>query len=695
MQATINESDVMYRLLVQGVIDYAIYMLTPQGLVANWNPGAQRVKGYSHEQIIGQHFGCFYSPQDRLAGVPDMGLASARAEGRFETEGWRFRKDGSSFWAHVVIDAILDKHDELIGFAKITRDVSERREFEMQLIAAKEMAEATSDKLAALSTFLDSVITNIPSSVIVLNAASRQVRLANLQAERLFDCKRDDMIDRRVEDCLSAPVADYIHTLADHSARRRGVQLAEQAIETPLGSRTLRSKTLSIGAPEGGGDYVLLIAEDVTEEHAALAQIRHMALHDSLTGLPNRRLLRERLEDALRNAGATRSMSAVLCLDLDGFKNVNDAYGHQVGDKLLLGVAQRLREVLREHDTLARLGGDEFAIVLPVIKSTEMLTVFAQRLIDILEADFVVDKQILNIGVSVGIAVAPLDSDSADHLMRAADKALYEAKRNGRNRFELYRLELDEISRKRQVIETDLRIAIGKREFEMHYQPIVDPQQQRVTGYEALIRWHHPTLGMVMPLEFITVAEETGLIHELGELALAMACHDAAKWSGELSVAVNLSPMQFKNSNLATVVERILRDAGLSPERLELEITESVLLDHSENNIATLRTLKQLGVQIALDDFGTGYSSLSYLRSFPFDRIKIDKSFVQDMTQSREALAVVRAIIGIASSLQIQTTAEGVETDSQLQDLIGEGCSHFQGYYFGRPEPDDNRMHQL
>jgi diguanylate cyclase (GGDEF)-like protein/PAS domain S-box-containing protein len=695
MQPTSHDSDVMYRLLVQGVIDYAIYMLTPEGHVANWNAGAQRAKGYTREEIIGRHFACFYGIEDRVAGAPEHGLAVARRDGRFETEGWRFRKDGTSFWAHLVIDAIYDDKGELIGFAKITRDITERRRLEMERVAAREVADSDSRTLASMATFLDSVVANIPSSVVVLNPESRQIMLVNLQAERLFGGHGADMVGRRVEECLSAPLADYLNGLVDVSEQRSGVQRSERELNTALGLRTLRSKTLNVSSPDQNISYLLLIAEDVTEEHATLAQIRHMALHDSLTGLPNRRLLHERIEDALRSADATRSMSAVLCLDLDSFKNVNDAYGHQVGDKLLLAVAQRLREVLRENDTLARLGGDEFAIILPAIKSASMLAEFAQRLIDVLDADFVVEKQVLKIGVSVGIAVAPLDSDSADRLMRCADKALYEAKRNGRNRFEYYRQELDEISRKRQVIEADLRAAFNHRQLTLHYQPIVDPQLQRVTGYEALIRWQHPTLGLLMPLDFVPVAEETGLIHELGEVVLRLACQDAAHWPDNLSVAVNLSPLQFKNAHLPGVVERILRESKLAPGRLELEITESVLLDHNENNIATLRKLKHLGVKIALGDFGTGYSSLSYLRSFPFDRIKIDKSFVHDMAHSREALAIVRAIIGIAASLQIRTTAEGVETDSQLQRLIGEGCSDFQGYFFGHPLPDDDRKSQL
>jgi len=681
-----DDSDVMYRLLVQGVVDYAIYMLKPDGTVNNWNAGAQRAKGYRAEEIIGQNFARFYSAEDQRKGLPQQGLDAAVRDGRFEAEGWRYRKDGTCFWADVVIEAIYDEHRQLLGFAKITRDISERRKQELALVQAKELAESYSAEMASLSTFLDSVINNIPSSVIVQDAVSRQILLVNLQAETLFGNTRQHMLGQRLHQCLAPSISHHLEQLTDQCVRSEGMHHAEEAVPTVRGMRTLRTRTLTI-RDHARSSYVLLIADDVTDENAAHAQIHHMAHHDGLTGLPNRALFRARLDEALAQSVASGTQTAALCLDLDHFKNVNDALGHEFGDKLLRAIAARLREVLRPEDTLARLGGDEFAIVLPGLERPDDVVHTAQRLIEAIEPTFLIEGHHLTVGLSVGIALAPRDHETADELLRCADMALYAAKRNGRNRHEHFRAEMDDAARKRRTIEADLRDAIVHRHLQLHYQPIIDRQNSRVIGYEALMRWYHPVNGMIMPLDFISIAEETGLIHDLGALALNEACHEAMRWPEPQSVAVNLSPVQFKSSGLVGVVASALRDSGLAPQRLELEITESVLLDETNSNIETLQHLKQLGVRIALDDFGTGYSSLSYLRAFPFDKIKIDKSFVQDMCESQESIAIIRAITGMGRSLHIETTAEGVETAEQFAMLMDEGCSHFQGYLFGRPAP--------
>jgi len=416
-----------------------------------------------------------------------------------------------------------------------------------------------------------------------------------------------------------------------------------------------------------------------------------MALHDGLTDLPNRAFFHEQLDAALAAGQGERSLTAILCLDLDNFKNVNDAFGHACGDRLLQALALRLRGQLRDQDTLARLGGDEFAVVLPALTRLDDAKATAQRLIDAVAQPFLIDEHSFTIGLSIGIASSNAGA-TAEALLRFGDMALYEAKRNGRNRFEVFRPELEEVALVRREIETDLRRALHLGQIEMHYQPIVDRTSGRVSGYEALMRWNHPVRGQVSPIDFIPLAEETGLIHELGERALNLACQEAAMWANGASVAVNLSPVQFTNPQLAAMVALALADSGLAPGRLELEITESVLLDDSKGNLKILRQLKELGVNIALDDFGTGYSSLSYLRSFPFDRIKIDKSFVRDIGVSREALAIVRAITGLGTSLLIKTTAEGIETCEQYRRLREEGCTHFQGYLFGRPARNDQRV---
>ncbi|PPA74351.1 GGDEF domain-containing protein [Achromobacter spanius] len=685
----IDNSDVMYRHLVQGVVDYAIYMLHPDGTVANWNAGAQRAKGYTQEEIVGKNFACFYTAADQAAGLPQRGLATAREQGRFEAEGWRVRRDGTLFWANVVIDAIRDDQGELIGFAKVTRDVTERREREQQLVKAKELAEHYNSELTSLSSFLDAVVSHIPSCVLVMDAVSRNILLANRQAEATFGVTRAQMLGKTAQQCLPEPVCEFLDRLTHDALRSDGaLREAEEELTTSRGMRTLRTRTLVFHSNDPRSRYALLISDDVTDENAAHAQVRYMAHHDTLTGMPNRRLFREQLLKALHHCADDRR-TAVLCLDLDNFKSVNDTLGHPCGDELLRLLAKRLPKVLREQDTLARLGGDEFAVVLPNIGQQDDVRKMAERLIDAVRQPFEVDGHTVPISVSIGIALAETPEYTADHLLRYADMALYEAKRNGRNRMAFFQPEMEAAALKRHEMEMDLRQAIMGQQLQLYYQPILDVSHVRIVGREALMRWRHPVKGLIMPGDFIPIAEETGLIHELGAFTLHEACAEAMRWDDHETVAVNLSASQFTNSALVSLVESALTKSGLPARRLELEITESVLLANSASNLNTLKRLKALGVKVALDDFGTGYSSLGYLRSFDFDKIKIDKSFTQDVESSKEALAIIRAINGIGRSLDIPTTAEGVETAAQLDRLTQEGCSHFQGYLLGRPVSHD------
>ncbi|WP_312828910.1 putative bifunctional diguanylate cyclase/phosphodiesterase, partial [Pantoea anthophila] len=584
---------------------------------------------------------------------------------------------------------------KLIGFAKITRDRTERREQEQQVLRARDLAEAQSTQKTALSRFLDNIIANIPSCVIVEDAITREILLVNDRTQQLFGLSKSLIVNKRPHECMSPELSDYFNNLADVALRSEGMHEREQLLMTASGERILHTRATAINGQDARRNYLMLLVEDVTDQRAADARIHHMAHHDNLTSLPNRILFRQRLSEALRNAGQTPRQTAALCLDLDNFKNVNDALGHQIGDELLRSVAKRLRNVLRDQDTLARIGGDEFAIVLPSVASGDEASVVAQRLIEAIRPPVNIEGHNLSVGLSVGIALSTTITNTPEQLLRCADMALYEAKRNGRNRFEHFTLEMDDVARSRRLIENDLRDAISGGHLRLYYQPITNGDHHTIIGYEALMRWHHPIRGLIMPNDFIPIAEETGLIHMLGAFALYEACREAASWEGNQSVSVNLSPLQFKNSSLVPVVEGALQESGLDPARLEVEITESVLLDDSLGNIRTLQNLKALGVQIALDDFGTGYSSLSYLRSFPFDKIKIDKSFINDMGDSREALAIIRAITGMSRSLDIQITAEGVESDEQFMKLRDEGCTLFQGFLFGRPQPSELRLKTL
>jgi len=433
---------------------------------------------------------------------------------------------------------------------------------------------------------------------------------------------------------------------------------------------------------------VLLALMDITERKRAEARLAFMAQHDHLTGLPNRNLLRQHMDEILLHARRSADKVAVLVLGLDNFKAVNDTLGHGIGDKLLRGVAKRLRSTLREEDTLARLNSDEFAIVQSGLARPEDAVLLARRLLEAIADPYLFDGHSVIIGASIGIAMAPGDGDESEKLLKSADMALSRAKNDSRGTFSFFEAGMDARAQSRRKIELDLRDAIQNEVLQPHYQPLICLSSGRITGFEALVRWPDPERGMISPAEFIPVAEETGLINGLGGLMLRRACMDAALWPDDVRVAVNLSPLQFRTGNLLSIVMDALKQAGLPAKRLELEITETLLLEKSSQVLATLHALRALGVRISMDDFGTGYSSLSYLRSFPFDKIKIDQSFVRDLGSNRDAQAIVRSIISLGKGLGVTITAEGVETEAELSCLRAEGCHEGQGFLFSRARPN-------
>ncbi|MDA9399370.1 EAL domain-containing protein [Bradyrhizobium sp. CCBAU 45389] len=433
---------------------------------------------------------------------------------------------------------------------------------------------------------------------------------------------------------------------------------------------------------------VLLALMDITERKRAEARLAFMAQHDGLTGLPNRNLLRQQVDEMLLHTRRSAEKVAVLMLGLDNFKAVNDTLGHAVGDKLLRGVAKRLRSTLREEDALARLNSDEFAIVQSGLARPEDAVGLAKRLLEAISDPYLLDGHSVVIGASIGIAMAPGDGDDSEKLLKSADMALSRAKLDARGTFAFFEAALDAKAQSRRKIEVELRDAIQNDVLRPYYQPLVDLQSGRITGFEALVRWPHAERGMVSPAEFIPVAEDTGLINPLGGLMLRRACLDAATWPDDVRVAVNLSPLQFRSGNLLSMVTDALKYSGLPPRRLELEITETLLLEKSAQVLATLHALRALGVRISMDDFGTGYSSLSYLRSFPFDKIKIDQSFVRDLGANREAQAIIRSIVSLGKGLGVTITAEGVETEAELSCLRAEGCDEGQGFLFSKARPN-------
>ena len=461
---------------------------------------------------------------------------------------------------------------------------------------------------------------------------------------------------------------------------------ASQRRSAVLNQELSDGRTITIThEPMAGGGFVDTFT-DVTGQRRAEAQIAHMALHDPLTDLPNRVLFRQRLDTALHRT-ARGEPCAVLCLDLDQFKSVNDTLGHPVGDALLKTVTERLRRLVRPTDTVARLGGDEFAIVQGSADHPAAASGLAARLLRELGTPFEVAGHQIVIGVSIGIAIAPGDGSDPDHLLKSADIALYQAKSEGRNRYRFFEPEMDTLMQARRDLEQDLRKAIAENEFELYFQPLVSLGKGQITGFEALIRWNSPTRGMVSPAQFIPVAEEVGLIIQIGEWVLGEACRCAMSWADPLKVAVNVSTTQFSGRNLVHVVSQALTESGLDPARLELEITESVMVQDFDSALSILHQIKKLGVGIAMDDFGTGYSSLSYMRSFPFDKIKIDQSFIREIGNKVESTAIIRAVTGMCESLGITVTAEGVETRQQLNLLRAERCTEIQGYLISKPRP--------
>ena len=550
-----------------------------------------------------------------------------------------------------------------------------------------ETAEAQASRLGAENRTLQAALDEM-SQGLCLYDTDRKLSVANRRYGEIYRLEpgsiRAGMSALDVLECSIAAGNHPGRTMADLLAET-GRPFVEDE-QAPYIQELGDGRAIQIRGRITGDGKIVATYEDVTERWHAEARIAHMARHDTLTQLPNRVLLGERIEGAITQASRDSGF-AVFCLDLDNFKQVNDTLGHAVGDELLRAVAHRLAACLREVDTVARLGGDEFAIVQAGVEGPNDAIILARRVIDVVSAPYDLTDHAVTVGVSIGIALAPRDGLAADRLMKNADVALYRAKGEGRGTFRFFETEMDARLQARRLFEIDLRAAVAEEAFELYYQPIYDLRQNRICGFEALLRWNHPTRGRVSPVEFIPLAEEIGLIVPLGEWVMRRACAQASLWPDELKVAVNVSPAQFQSAQLIDVVRSSLAQSGLPARRLELEITESVLLVNGNATIAILHALRTIGARISMDDFGTGYSSLSYLRSFPFDKMKIDKSFIRDLALEIGSDFIVRTVISLGSSLGMTMTAEGVETEEQLARLREEGCDEVQGFLFSPPVP--------
>jgi diguanylate cyclase (GGDEF)-like protein len=542
------------------------------------------------------------------------------------------------------------------------------------------------EELRAQNLRFDAALSNMSQALLMFDASARLV-ISNRRYEEMYGlspeavqpgCLLRDLLQRRLENGTFSDNPDaYVCTLMSAIAQgKTWSQLVELA----------DGRSISVlNHPMAGGGWVAT-HEDITERRRAEKQIAHMARHDALTDLPNRVLLHERLAQALCDLPRDRQL-AVLYLDLDHFKGVNDTLGHQIGDDLLKMIAARLRDCVGEDDTVARVGGDEFAIIRTGIEQPDDAAALARRICAAVKQPCELNGHAVISDTSIGLALAPGDGTDPTELLKNADMALYRAKADGRGTYRFFEPAMDARMKSRRALELALRVALANGEFELHYQPLISLDDRRITGCEALLRWQHPERGLVPPAEFIPIAEEIGLIVPLGEWVLRQACLDAMQWPSDIKVAVNLSPLQVMNQNLVAVVVGALATAGLPASRLEVEITESVLMQNSETTLATLHRLRELGVKISMDDFGTGYSSLSYLRSFPFDKIKIDRCFISGLASGDDSVAIVMAIAGLARHLGIATTAEGVETRQQFQQVKALGCSEMQGFLFSPPRP--------
>ena len=585
----------------------------------------------------------------------------------------------------------LTKLGELVSEAYEQSDRDRRRTDRAIKLMIEELEQthkrAEQDSLRARE-FLDCIIENIPIGVFAKDAKDFRYVLLNRAGEDFYGMPREKMLGKTPEQIFPESVARIVCE-QDRRVVKTGTPMSREGHLLEVGiegqDRMVNFRKLVIRDGNGAPQYLVGVIEDVTERIASEARITHLAHHDALTDLPNRSAFNIALSERLDRAEEASTSFAVLSLDLDRFKEVNEVFGHPVGDMLMRAAAERLAAEAAGA-FVARIGGDEFMILMPDDVRREDVLSLAERLVATIANELEVDDYLSHVGLSVGVAIYPDDGVDAATLLANADSALYRAKREGRGRVCFFEPEMDRELRDRRLLLHDLRQAVEQNQLLVYFQPQARMDSE-VIGFEALVRWNHPTRGLLSPDQFIPLAEESGLIIEIGEWVLREACREAASWPRRLQVAVNLSPVQFQAGDLERSIHQILLGTGLAPTRLEVEITEGVLIGDFSRALTLLRRLKALGLRIAMDDFGTGYSSLSYLQSFPFDKIKIDRSFISHLEATSHAAEIIRAVLSLARALNIPVLAEGVETEAQRAFLASEACQEMQGYLIGRPQP--------
>lgn len=668
----LRESEARYRTLIEKMRE-GVAQKAPDGALQFVNARFCEMTGYSRDELIGR------GADFLLANARDLELVRSKLDLRKRGISDQYevrlrRRDGTLMWAEVGGAPIFDAEGEVVGSIGVYNDVTVRREAEQALRDSEARYRVMADNATDLIARSDphgALLYASPAIETILGYAPVEVLGKNLLE---FIHPEDHEIVRVATESLawSGPVT------FSYRARRLGgtevwLETTSRAVLDPV-TREITE--------------IVSVSRDVTERHHAEAQIEYQAYHDTLTGLPNRALFRDRLTVALAHARRTRTPVAVMFLDLDSFKLVNDTLGHSLGDELLKVVATRLKSVLREEDTIARMGGDEFTVLVANITSPDDAPIIAQKILDAVAQPARVEGHELYVTTSIGIALYPNDGDSAESLLKNADNAMYRAKELGRNLYQLCTPEMNRRANERLSLENALRRAIDRGEFRLQYQPQIRIADGAIVGMEALLRWNRGD-QVIGPAKFIPVAEETRLIVEIGEWVLREACRQASEWQRErfpnLRMSVNLSPRQFQHADLRKIIALALEESGLDARFLEVEITEGTAMHNIERAVTTMRSLREMGVRIALDDFGTGHSSLNYLRSFPIDSVKIDQAFVHEIEASASNRAIVSAVIAMAHGLDLRVTAEGVETEAQFDFLRREGCEEVQGYLFGRP----------
>ena len=638
------------------------------------NSAYERFWGFSRDQVVGKNARELFGPISAASIEATDRTALLAPDGQYRNEFEVERGSERRMVASIRI-VVRNERNKPEFLLLVFEDITDRRSLSQELESTKK--------------FLELVVDNIPVALIVEQVKDGRYLLANRSAETILNRRREEATGLTASDIFNAKEAKLIIARDEAAIKKRGMISEEHPISTKAGLRLFLTRRATVLDDAGEPQYLIKTHEDVTDRRQTESRMAHMAYHDGLTDLPNRAAFLQALNQMIEACEGTGEEFAVLSIDLDGLKEVNDVFGHALGDKLLIEVAQRLQDVAR-GGLVARLSGDEFGLIIDG-KQPEAGLALAQHVGEAVTQEFQIDGRAVRAGVTTGMSIFPHNGADGASLLANAGAALFRAKQKSRGTISLYQPEMDQQIRDRRVLHQDLSNAIKNGELSLAFQPQGIARhsvaESDIIGFEALARWQHPVRGQVSPADFIPIAEESGLIVEMGEWILRQACREAASWPKPLQVAVNLSPAQFMHGDVVGLVHSILLETGLSPGRLELEITEGVLIEDFDRGLALLRRLKALGVRISMDDFGSGYSSLSYLQAFPFDKIKIDRAFIINLGRNPQSAAIVRAVIDLGHGLDMSIVAEGVETIDQLAFLAREGCDGVQGYLLGKPLP--------